>query len=392
MISIFIALSAAFLLIFLYFYIKKSNINSVIIFICSCTLIYFVTFPKQCIHSTIFGAKIFFTAVFPSLFPFLIICNILIAFDGISIYSKYLGKLLCRPLRLPLQCSLTLIISSLCGYPLGAKYSCELYENNLITKQDCQRLLNIASNTSPLFAIGSVGTAMLGFPAMGYLMLLSNYISCLLMSFVLTPATTYPTTFRTTSTMQSRATKANIGRTLKDSIENALASSLSIGGYIVFFTVIIDIMNYNRYLDYFLYAITGTHSLGTVLKALLLGLIEITKGSQLISILNISVYLKSILISFLLGFSGLSIISQVYSFTYKFPEISMGRYIKRKALQGVFCSTTTALLIIPFNYFSTTMTFSQEYNISYIPLALLLAVLLIIPLIFSGLKSLLHIS
>ena len=79
----------------------------------------------------------------------------------------------------------------------------------------------------------------------------------------------------------------------------------------------------------------------------MLGIIELTKGCQLISTLNISITVKAVLISFLSGFSGLSIISQVYSFTYRFPEFSIKTYIKRKAVQGVFSSLITAVLVIP---------------------------------------------
>lgn len=391
MFSIISAMAAALIIIILYFYIKKSNINTIMIFLCSCTLIYFIVFPKQCINSTIFGAKIFFTSVFPSLFPFLIICNLLIAYDGIAIYSKLLGRFLCKPLRLPLQCSLTIIISSLCGYPLGAKYCCEMYERNQISKQDCERLLNIASNASPLFVIGSVGTVMLGHTTIGYIMLASNYISCLLMSFILKPAAYYPSADIYRYSFRNLNSEKNIGRALKESIDNALKSALSIGGYITFFAVIIDIINYNKYLEYFLYYLTGSTALKNVLKSLLLGLIEITKGSQLISILNISVYIKSIMISFLLGFSGLSIISQVYSFTYRFPELSIKKYIKRKAIQGLFCSLTTALLLIPIDHLNTSTVFNQEYTFSMLPIILLLILVLFIPLVVAGIKNLLHI-
>ncbi|MDP4090813.1 MAG: sporulation integral membrane protein YlbJ [Bacillota bacterium] len=392
MVSILCAVSAVSILVFILLSIKKRSINNILIFICSCILIYFITFPKQCINSTIFGTKIFFTSVFPSLFPFLIICNLLISYDGITIYSKLFGKILCKPLRLPLQCSLTIIISSLCGYPLGAKYCCEMYENNLISKEDCQRLLNIASNASPLFIVGSVGTAMLGFTNLGYVILTSNYISCLLMSAILKPESAYSKDDRFRFYLRGMGIEKNIGKTLKESIDNAIKSTLSIGGYIIFFSVIIDIINYNSYLEYIIYYITGSNTMKDFIKSLILGLIEITKGCQLISLLNVSVYLKCIVISFLLGFSGLSIISQVYSFTYRFPELSVKKYIKRKAVQGLFCSATTALLLVPLNYYSSSTVFNQGSSLTMLPLILMLGSILLIPLLLTLIKNLLHIS
>ena len=99
----------------------------------------------------------------------------LICYDGIELYSKLIGPIICTPLRLSKQCSLPLIISFLCGYPLGAKYSTDLYEKGFICEEEYIRLLNIASNVSPLFLLGSVATAMFNNSYVGYIMLIGSY-------------------------------------------------------------------------------------------------------------------------------------------------------------------------------------------------------------------------
>jgi len=373
-----------------YIAIKQKNFNVIIVFLCTCIVIYFLSFPKQCINSTIFGAKIFFTAVFPSIFPFLIICNLLINYDGVNIYSKLFGKLLCKPLRLSKACSLTIIISALCGYPLGAKYACDTYEKSLITKEEWKRLLNIASNTSPLFIVGSVATAMMGMPKLGYLLLISNYISCIMMSLVVKPAPYYRSSYFRN---EDEAVKViNLGSKLKNSIENALKTVLSIGAYIIFFAVLLDIISYNKYFDLILSSLIPNTLLKDLVKYFMLGIIELTKGCQLISTLNISITLKAILISFLSAFSGLSITSQVYSFTYKFPEFSIKTYIKRKAVQGLFSSLTTAVLMIPFNKFSQNTFSGNLTGVSSNVVYLVLIILLLLPLCIHGIKKLLHVS
>ena len=122
-------------LIIIFIILKMSGKFTLSLFITlSCTLVLYMIIqnPKLCIDSALNGAKLFFNSVFPSLFPFLVIVNIIIAFNGIFIYSKFLGPLLCRPLKLPSCCSIVLIVSLLCGYPLGAKYTVQLYEKGLI--------------------------------------------------------------------------------------------------------------------------------------------------------------------------------------------------------------------------------------------------------------------
>lgn len=389
MLSLYIIILIIILLL-TYLTIKHKNYNTIMVFLCTTIIIYFLSFPKQCINSTLFGAKIFFTAVFPSIFPFLIICNLLINYDGINIYSKLLGKFLCKPLRLSTKCSLSVIISALCGYPLGAKYACDTYEKNLISKEEWKRLLNITSNTSPLFIVGSVATAMMSMPKLGYLLLISNYISCFMMSLVLKPAPLY----RSSSFRKEEVSVniVNFGSKLKNSIENALRTALSIGGYIIFFAVLLDIISYNKYFDLILSNLIHDSLLKDIVKYFILGIIELTKGCQLISTLNISITWKAVLISFLSAFSGLSIISQVYSFTYKFPEFSIKTYIKRKAVQGAFSSLVTAVLMIPFSKLSQN-TFSGSFTGLYFDEAyIFMIILLILPICMQSIKKLLHVS
>ncbi|OPJ61770.1 sporulation integral membrane protein YlbJ [Clostridium oryzae] len=340
----------SFILLFTFlvsFIFKKINLNYIVVFLCSCTIIFFVLFPKLCMESTLAGAKLFFTSVFPSLFPFLIICNLLIEYNGVNIYAKYLGRLLCKPLHLPTSSSIVVIISMLCGYPLGAKYSCDLYEKGTIDKETCQRMLNIASNASPIFIIGTLGNSMFKNSTIGFIILCSNYLSCILMSFFISP----PVSFTyIPAHSEKNINTPNIGSAIKKSIENAIRSSISIGGYIIFFAVLIDIINYNFFLDFFIMKFSFNSHVYIVLKSLILGSIEFTKGCKMISLINMAIEYKCVLASFLMCFSGLSVISQVYSFMYVFPELSISKYIKRKFIQGLFASLCSAVLLIINSY------------------------------------------
>lgn len=112
------------------------------------------------------------------------ICNLLISYDGITVYSKILGPLLCKPLGLSKSCSFPLAASFLCGYPLGAKYCTDIYELGYIDRKEYIRLLNVASNCGPLFIVGSVALAMLGNVKLGYILLIANYLSLIIIGFI----------------------------------------------------------------------------------------------------------------------------------------------------------------------------------------------------------------
>jgi sporulation integral membrane protein YlbJ len=348
-------------------------------------------YPKLCINSTLAGAQIFFVSVFPSLFPFLVICNILFFYDGINIYSRIFGKYICNPLKLSKNCSFALIVSALCGYPLGAKYTCDLYEKKMITKNECQRLLNIASNASPLFIVGSVGTAMLHSAIIGYILLLGSYISCILMGIFL--PNNYKKDSITNSYIQtSPAANLNIGAVLRDSIDSAIKTSLSVGGYITLFSAFLDIIKNNAIYNIVLDNLPMYFVNKAFYNGALLGIIEITKGSYLISLSRQIDIFSVFIIGFFIGFSGLSIISQVYSFISKFPELKIETYVKRKIIQGILCGISSALI-----FFIYSININVQTTISSIVMpkgngVLLISLFILLPLIFRTIKTLFHFS
>ena len=380
--------------IFLLFKLFKTlKIDLSITIICSLIILQIILAPNICIHYTITGAKLFFNAVFPSLFPFLVVINIIINYDGIHIYSKLLGNIICKPLKLPKECNFALLVSVLCGYPLGARYTCDLYEKNIIDLNTCERLLNIASNASPLFIIGAVGTSMMLNPKIGYILLLSNILSCIFMGFIIPSKNSYFKIENKSSNFpKTKAINTNIGMILKNSIEDALKNSLNIGGFVVIFSVITGIIKDNVIFHIVftkLSLIIGCS--GTFIEGLLLGMLEITNGCYLIASSNSNLYVKLPVLSFLIAFSGLSIISQVYSYTYKY-DVSIKKYIARKFMQGIISSILTIILYYVFLQTSSIFTFNNLSIYNSGNLYFLILIILFIPLFLINIIKLFHIS
>lgn len=374
------------LCVFLLFY-KHIDFNMWVTLICSFFIVMIIVNPSLCINSTLNGAKLFFYKVFPSLFTFLIISTLIVSCNGIELYSKIFGLPLCKPLRLPKQCSLVLIISVLCGYPMGAKYCCELYENDLIDLDTSQRLLNIATNASPIFLIGAVGTAMLKSPYLGYLLLISNIISCILMSFIL-PQKPY-------NNIKKNAPKGiseNFGSILKNCIDNSIKSTLSIGGFVILFSVINSFIKSSTTFNVATNKICLLINIPRgALEGLLLGFIEMTNGCSLVSSAPINMYYKLAIISFLVSFSGASIITQVYSFTYKF-DLSMKKYVFRKAVQGIIASILSIILYFIVSLKPTTPAANFSFNGITSYLWTISMLLLLLPLSIYAVKKLFNVT
>lgn len=373
------------------FFIYKRKINLLTTLICSIIILAIMSNPNICINSAISGAKIFFYSVFPCLFFFLVICNIIIDYNGVNIYSKLLGNIICTPMSLPKKCSFSIVVSILCGYPLGAKYACKLYEDKLIDFKICEKLINIASNPSPLFIIGTVGTVMLKNTYLGYILLISCYLSCFIMGLIIKTdkKSYYWGNWRNEDTKPS----IDIGISLQHSVSNAITTSFSVGGFIVLFSVLTSIIQSNTLISTILNNLNSiSPSLKVFIQGCFIGIIEMTNGCFIVSISNLSVVLKVVLISFLLSFSGLSIISQVYSITSK-HKFSLKTYVTRKIIQGIITSIISLILLkIPFNegMIYTFNTFHCNYT-KHNGIVLVF-VLLVLPFIVSQTKKLFHIS
>lgn len=339
-IIIFMGIFILFLLLNLFRLINIKT-NYIVCFFITILIILFVKDIDSSIIAATNGAKLWFKAMVPTVFPFTVICNLLIAYEGIDLYSKFLGPLLCKPLKLSKNCSFPLVASFLCGYPLGAKYSTDIYELGLIDRKEYLRLLNIASNAGPLFLIGSVASALLGNITFGYILLVGNYLSIVIIGIITRKASK---NINSTSLKLPKKNKTNIGDALKTSVENGISTTLSIGGFIILFSVIISIIKNSTYISTIFYNLEVLLSIPKdSLYACFLGCIEITNGCNLIATSSLSIPLKLSIISFLCSFSGFSIIAQVSSFIGK-QEVPLLKYSFFKLLQGIISFFITFLL------------------------------------------------
>ncbi|WP_160675697.1 sporulation integral membrane protein YlbJ [Clostridium sp. C8-1-8] len=380
MYSIFLLITASALLLYTLSKLHFSRTSIFITFSLTILIFYFVVNPRSCMDSALQGAELFIKAVLPSLFPFLVICNLLIAFDGIAIYSKLLGPVLCKPLRLSKNCSFAIVASMLCGYPLGAKYSAELYSNGYIDEYEFKRLLNIASNAGPIFILGSVASSMLNNIYYGYIILAANYLSF----FVIGLLSKNKTKTRKFD-LKIKHSSINIGEAFKLSINDAINGTLMVGGYVIIFAVLISIIKNN--------AITSIISSNTLnfninrdfLSALLLGSLDLTNGCNIITSSSLTITIKLCLISFFCCFGGFSIIAQTHAFFYKY-KVSLKRYFMTKVLQGLIGVIITLIICILF--INSIPTFSSNNSINYTQFWIPYLIFMIITIISLSIKSL----
>lgn len=373
--------------------IKLLNIkkNIIICIIISIFIILFIININLCISAAIDGCKLWYKSILPTTFPFIVICNLLIYYDGISLYSKFLSPLICKPLGLSKNCSFPIVASILCGYPLGAKYCVDLYSMGYLDKDEYERLLNIASNVGPLFLIGSVGGTLLNNISLGYILLLGSYLSIIFIGFITKKKRNH---IKSSSPEYSKYETINFGTSIKNAIQNGINTTLSIGGFIIIFSVIISLIKNNTYFY------CSFEKLETIFKlpigtlySLFLGSIEMTNGCSIVSILSLPLAIKLSIISFLCSFSGLAVIAQVSSFVSE-TKINYNKYVFFKLIQGIFSSAITYVLfkLLPTSIYTSKVistSFSHAYT-SLQPILIIITLTLVLIMLNKISKLFLH--
>ena len=308
------------------------------------------------------GIILWATSIVPSMFPFFVATE-LISNTQIPHLLGKLFKSLMKPLfNVSGEGSFALIFGIICGYPMGAKIICNLRKQNILSKKECERLLSFTNNSSPMFILGTVGIMMYGNSLIGILLLLTHILSCLTVGLLFRfwgiseNAHNGVDIKKKYSIDNNVICLSNLGEFLSKSISSSISSIMSIGGFVVLFSVIISIFKSSRLLNFLTFIISPSFKIINVpssfIAPLITGILEITTGISLI----VSVPIKAIstniiLTSFLLGIGGLSIFLQVLGIVSK-TDISIKPYIYGKLLHGIISSLYTFLLIQIFPLFN----------------------------------------
>lgn len=144
---------------------------------CACFLIFaLLCFPAEMLAASAEGVQLWLTKVFPSLFPFLVACGILLRIGAAQRMGAALRPLMQPLFHLPGIAAFPFFFGLLSGYPMGAKLTAQLYEQRQLSLADAQQLLAFSNCPGPLFLIGTVGVGFFGMPAFGYLLWISAFL------------------------------------------------------------------------------------------------------------------------------------------------------------------------------------------------------------------------
>ena len=289
-------------------------INTLTVILLFCPAIFL---PRAISDGVIYGIKLAVFNVIPSVFPYLVASDAICALlGGDGVFSRAFAKIF----KTSKNALTVFIIGAVCGFPLGVKVASDQYRDGAIKKEDVEHLIGFSCNPGIAFAIGGIGTGILGSFKSGLALYLSVVFSALICGFLFKPkCNIYSNTH-------------DISRQNFDfvaSIKNAGACSVTISSYIIFFSAVLGLIKH-----------VFKNSLITLFFAIAL---EVSNGIKYVTGTN-ALPSDFILptVAFALAFSGLSVHLQARSLTPK--EISFKKFYLMKFFQGIICAVFVYLI------------------------------------------------
>lgn len=254
------------------------------------------------------GLLLFGRNVAPVLFPFFFVSGLLVELDFFSGFKKF-G-----------QAAPIFALSLLSGYPTGARLLGELYNRGELTRTQAIKIATYTSTCSPIFIIATLGACFYQSVTIGVLVFLAHSLGALVNGLVYRKARFTDCGARVTSS-SALLTTNDISEAISKSLYSAIQNILAVGGLIVVFFVV-------------------TNMIGGGL--LVSGLLEMTNGVYQASI---AAPKSLILPTAIVSFGGLCVCMQGFVFMSSF-RMPFWFYLLYKVTHTIFAVAICLLLSV----------------------------------------------
>ncbi|QQK80624.1 sporulation integral membrane protein YlbJ [Salicibibacter cibi] len=319
-----------------------------------------MVFPQASFDASLRGLSIWWDVVFPSLLPFFIISDLLIGFGVVSFLGAFMEPFM-RPLfKVPGTGGFVWAMGIASGNPAGAKLTARLWKEKRITTMEGERLVSFTTASNPLFLFGAIAVGFFHDPALGILLAFAHYGANVFVGIIMRFHGKEDDASRSKKKLALPSVKAAfqllheerlrddrpIGKKLGDAVQSSVQTLLMIGGFIILFSVIneiLSLLNVTAVLAMFAGVFLAIFQFSSELSVpIVSGLFEMTLGSQLASLTDAPLKQKVIITSFMLAFAGFSAQAQAGSLLAE-TKIRFHPFFIARCLQGVIAAVLTYL-------------------------------------------------
>lgn len=206
-----------------------------ILFILSVTGVIFLLFthPDVIASGCSLGLTLWYTAVLPSLLPFMIFSNLLVRTGMFRTLNRVYAPILRKLFRISDEGCYAVLLGYLCGFPMGAKVIADLVREHHISAEEGTYLLGFCNNVSPAFFLNYVCLMKLGCSSVPWKLVLLFYALPLLYGFFTRPF--YQ--FSDIGAKKQAPTHRLDFPMLDACIMDGFSTITRLGGYIMLFTI-----------------------------------------------------------------------------------------------------------------------------------------------------------
>lgn len=329
-------------------------------------ILLFVYYPFEGMKAAARGVEIWWDILFPALFPFFVISELLLGFGIVHFWGTLLDPLM-RPLfRVPGIGGFVMAMGFASGYPVGARLTSQLWDQKLIDRAEAERLVAFTSTSDPIFLIGAVSVGFFQDPSIALILAVSHYGGAVLVGLLMrfygphSPVDSFQT--RSEPFILLKALQAMhrarlldgrpLGILLKEAVESSLRLIFVVGGLVVFFSTLLELLSISHIMD----AIYGLfHSIfrlfripNQLVQAIVNGLFEVTLGTKSAGTAGMDIPLihKAAAAAFILSWSGLSVHAQVVSLLTH-TNVRYLPFLAARFIHGIISILLVLLLWIP---------------------------------------------
>lgn len=324
-------------------------------------------YPSVAFRASIEGLRVWWEIVFPALLPFFVAAEVLMAFGVVHFIGVLLEPLMRPVFDVPGVGAFALAMGITGGYPIGAKITASLRRKGLCNQIEGERLASFTNTADPLFMSGAVAVGMFQSPELGGIISGVHYISAVIVGILLRlhgrtgslrvperDVRTKGNLFKRAKEELDKARQADgrpVGQVFGDSVRDSISSLLVVGGFIMMFSVIIEVLTTSGILKLveasLVFIARPLKVKDALISPMIRGFFEITLGTELASKAQAPLLDRLVITNAIIAWSGLSVFGQV-SAMVSGTDIRMTPYFVSRFIHAAIAVAITVVSMSPY--------------------------------------------
>lgn len=246
---------------------RNGRVMTAILGIAAClTVGYIVVYPDHILASSLEGLTIWWKIVFPALLPFLIMIELMTALGVMHFIGTWLDPFMRRIFGLPGIAGWCMTIGWAAGSPASAQTIATLRKKGELSRSQAELLMSLCHAGSPVLIVIVIAYGFLGHPGLGWTLVFTHWLAAMIVGIIsgvkvrnekapafqsepsalkLSVAKSPEGLFKSSLHAMHEARIEDgrpFGKLLGDSVIDSIRKLMVIGGYMIFFSVLITII------------------------------------------------------------------------------------------------------------------------------------------------------